>query len=323
MNCCFITWYPTCRRSDTIARALGGKSFLVHYLGFKQPLFAPVKYVLQTIKTWSLLRRERPDVVFVASPPVFAVIAVWLYCAVYRRRFVVDAHTGLFDDPRWTWLAALTRRLSRAAISTIVTSEHLQDVVSQWRANSAVIGTVPVEFGDFEAPVFESGVHVVVVNTFSVDEPVDEVVKAAAILPQINFHVTGSLKHSRTSLSQVAPANLNFTGWLTEAQYGGLLRAADVVVCLTTHNHTMQRGAYEAMALSRPLVTSDWPILRTNFNKGTMFTDNSAADIASAIDKALAASTSLAEQMSVLANEQRQVFDANIKALRKTLSNRA
>lgn len=305
-----------------IARALGGQSFLIHYLGFKRPILAPLKYVMQATKTWSILRRERPDIVLVASPPVFAVLAVWLYCVLYRRRFVVDAHTGVFDDPRWTWLTAASRKLSRAAATTIVTGEHLQKAVQQWQAESNIIGTVPVDFGEFEAPDFEPGLHAVVVNTFSVDEPVDEVLKAAHLVPHINFHVTGNMKHARTSLNQVAPANLEFTGWLTDAEYAGLLRAADVVICLTTHDHTMQRGAYEAMALHKPLVTSNWSLLRANFNKGTVFTENSAVDIAAAIDRAVTESASLAAQMGILANEQKQVFDENIESLRKSLSNR-
>src|SRR6185369_12634474 len=72
----FITWYPYCRRSDTIAAALHGKSHLIHYLSFKKPLHAPVKYVLQTAATVRALRADAPDLVLVAVPPIFAALPV-------------------------------------------------------------------------------------------------------------------------------------------------------------------------------------------------------------------------------------------------------
>jgi glycosyltransferase involved in cell wall biosynthesis len=54
---------------------------------------------------------------------------------------------------------------------------------------------------------------------------------------------------------------------------------------LTTRDHTMQRGAYEAMALGTPVITSDWPILRKTFAKGSLFVDNSPQSIVSAVQQ--------------------------------------
>ena len=144
----FITWYPSCRRSDAIAAALGGPSHLIHYLGFKQPRYAALKYVAQTAVTWRRLWRDRSRCVLVASPPVVAALIVWLFCAVFRRQLVIDAHTGVFDDPRWTWALPLSRFLARRAVATIVTSEHLAREVERWGGRALVIGVVPVEFID-------------------------------------------------------------------------------------------------------------------------------------------------------------------------------
>ncbi len=90
----FITWYPTCRRSDALAKALGGVSHLIHYLECKQPIYAPFKYVLQSVATLYRLWQDRPELILVASPPVFAVFIVWCYARVLRVPYVMDAHTG-------------------------------------------------------------------------------------------------------------------------------------------------------------------------------------------------------------------------------------
>src|SRR5262245_54091029 len=93
----FITWYPYCRRSDALAQQIGARSCLVHYFRFKVPWLAPIKYVLQTLKTLSILFRERPSQVLVASPPISAPFVIWLLSHVLRYRFVIDAHSGAFQ----------------------------------------------------------------------------------------------------------------------------------------------------------------------------------------------------------------------------------
>ena len=63
----FITWYPYCRRSDALAEQLGARSHLIHYLKFKVPYLAPIKYLLQSIRTVWILCVERPSLVVVVT----------------------------------------------------------------------------------------------------------------------------------------------------------------------------------------------------------------------------------------------------------------
>jgi glycosyltransferase involved in cell wall biosynthesis len=64
-----------------------------------------------------------------------------------------------------------------------------------------------------------------------------------------------------------------------------LLKGSDIVVVLTTNNDTMQNGALEALELERPIITSDWPVLREAFYKGTIYIDNTAAGLVRAIEQ--------------------------------------
>jgi len=320
MRSTFITWYPYCRRSDTIAAELGGSSHLIHYLSFKRPLQAPIKYVMQAATTARVLRREKPELVLVAVPPVFAALATMAYARRHGARFVIDAHTGVFAHARWTWLLPLTKWLFRRADAVVVTGEHLRGVVESWGARGVIVGDVPVRFGSGVAPVECEGLRVVVVNTFSVDEPVEEILTAAARLPDVHFDITGDVRAARPELLACRPRNVTFTGFVSEEAYAGLLRAADAVMVLTTHDHTMQRGGYEAVALAKPLVTSDWGLLRETFSRGTVYVQNDAASIAAGVRQALDDRRRLGAAMAVHRDERRALFASRLEELQRIVA---
>jgi glycosyltransferase involved in cell wall biosynthesis len=80
-----------------------------------------------------------------------------------------------------------------------------------------------------------------------------------------------------------AAANVHFTDFLPNDSYYALLDSAQSVICLTTRNHTMQRGACEALWKGKPIIISDWPLLREYFSNGTIYVDNSASGIAQGV----------------------------------------
>jgi glycosyltransferase involved in cell wall biosynthesis len=251
----------------------------------------------------------------VAVPPIFAALPVLLHARRHAMRVVVDAHTGIFDHRRWRWLLPLTRAVFRRADAVVVTGPHLEERVASWGARAVIIGDVPVNFaaGNPPAPCREA--RVVVVNTFSSDEPVGEVLAAARRLDGIRLFVTGDLRDAPAALTADPPANVTFTGFLPEEDYVGLLRSADVVVVLTTHDHTMQRGGYEALALGKPLVTSEWGLLRETFARGTVHVANEAPAIAAGVRRALDEGDTLAAEMRQLRLERRRLFAMRLEAL--------
>ena len=315
MKSSFISWLPHCRRSDSLAIALGGKSHLVQYLGFKRPWQAIVKYPLQTLDTLIRLSKDKSDLLLVATPPVVAAIPVYIYARIRNIPFVIDAHTGVFDDSRWRWLMPLSRWLSRAACATIVTNDHLAQIVNSWGAQTVIIGSMPMTFPASQAQVFGHSAKVVFINTFSRDEPVEEVLNAAKTIPYIYFEITGDIKRASRSLRESAPPNVHFTGWLSDEDYANLLRSAAAVMVLTTRDHTMQRGAYEAMALEKPLITSAWPLLRETFNRGTIHVDNTVAGITVGIETAVRNHRSLALEMKMLRLERNAEFEVKLNHL--------
>jgi CelD/BcsL family acetyltransferase involved in cellulose biosynthesis/glycosyltransferase involved in cell wall biosynthesis len=276
-----LVWGPPSHgpRSRALARELGVPIHFVHVTDRRGGLAAPYKYAAQTLRTFALLRRERPGTVLVQSPPSLAVLAVYLWSLLSGVRFVVDAHSDAMDNPYWTRPAWLHRHLARRAVATVVTNEHYAERIRGWGAGALVLRDVPTSF-DVGAPWPTDGAfRVAVVNTFAADEPLDAILDAAAALPDVHFEVTGALKRAPSDLGGRTPSNVTFTDFLPDERYYSLLASSDAVMCLTTRDNTMQRGACEALSLGRPIITSRWPLLEDYFRAGTVHVDADAASI--------------------------------------------
>lgn len=261
-------------------------SYLVYWgaLG-SHPLTVGVKYLGQAVETLAILLRERPSAVSVMSPPVFAALTAWFYCAARGIPLAIDAHTAAFAHPRWRRLQWLQRALSRRAATTIVTNEHLAEALRAAGAHATIVRDVPIEYDHVEAFPVESPFPVAVVCSFNPDEPIAEVFEAARRLPDLRFYVTGNPRHLARDIAAGRPANVVLTGFLSDAEYAGLLTSVGAVLTLTTRDHTMLRGAYEAIYQGVPVVISDWPLLRDAFGRGAVHVDNSAEGIVSGINR--------------------------------------
>jgi len=246
-------------------------------------LTVPFKYLSQAIKTLHILFRERPTTVFVMTPPVAACLPVWIYCLLAGARFVIDAHTGAFLDPRWKRLLFLHKWFSRRARTTIVTNEFMQRRLREWNCTATIVRDVPVCFASPATVTLGGACNMTLVSTFTRDEPIGLFFKAAEQVPEVAFHVTGNYRRAAAAVLDAKPANVRLTGFLPDADYVGLLLASDAVLSLTTLDHTMQRGAYEAVYLGRPVITSNFDLLRRHFSKGTVHVDNTVDGIASGI----------------------------------------
>jgi len=303
----FISWAPFCSRSDSIAARLGGKSFMVYSPRYgSRYLTLPFKYLSQTIKTLRILFRERSATVFVMTPPVFACVPAWVYCKITGASFVIDAHTGAFLDPRWKRALFVHRWFSRAAIATLVTNEYMRNIVKTWHAEAIVVRDVPVRFAEPALTKLEGACNMTLVSTFTRDEPIEMFFKAAKELPDISFHVTGNYRRADQRVLALKPENVRLTGFLADSDYVGLLLASDAVMSLTTLDHTMQRGAYEAVYLGRPVITSDFDLLKRHFYKGAVHVGNSVDSIVAGVHAMCENRTRLRSEVEELRKERLQ-----------------
>lgn len=300
----YLIWGPPqgSHRSELMGEQLGIDIQHIWLTSKRGKLVAPIKYLIQTLMTLVFLLRHRYQLVFVQAPPILAALPVYIYSLFFKAHFIMDAHTDALLASCWAWSLPLHRFLSRRAITTIVTNDYLQRMVTSWKAHAFVLTDVPLTLSKrHQVCLDEVPFNVVMISTASYDEPTAQVLEAASKLPDVRFYITGNY-NARHDVIKSAPPNVRFTGYVPDKEFYGLLEAAQVVMCLTTEDHTIQSGASEAMWLGKPIITSDWLLLQQYFEKGTIHVDNTAESICQAV---------------MTMRENLQAFEADIRKLQK------
>lgn len=291
-----IAWAPYSRRSEMFARELGGTLHCIHYLKFRSPLHAPVKYVLQAVRTLQVLFAERPRAVHVQSPPFVCGLVVHLYCLLAGARYVVEHHTASFGTA-WDWAMPMQKFVARHAVTNIVTAERWADLMRSWGAQALVMHDPFLDLPPGEPFSLRPGFNVAFIGTFAQDEPLDAVLEAAALMPDVHFLITGDTEQAPGTIA-AAPPNVTFTGFLDpNREYLGLLRGVDAAMVLTTRNDTLQLAGCEAISVGTPLITSDWPYLRELFADTAVYVSPSARSIRDGVREVLDRRAELAREI--------------------------
>jgi glycosyltransferase involved in cell wall biosynthesis len=271
-------------------------------------------------------------------------------------KIIIDAHTATFERP-WSLpiLKTVTRWAIGNAIAVIVANEELQNIVYQNYGVIPLVlddGVPQLDYVSQEAsqisinrgsksdqqhlPVSmqpqlglkeqedesaRTKFAIAVISSFANDEPIEEVIEAAKILAETTtFYITGdpSRLASRKLFEWKQTAkNVIFTGFLNQREYIGLLKRVDAVMVLTRRHHNMLSGAHEALALEKPLITSDWPPLRKYFSAGTAYVNNSVKGIVNAVKYVQLEKDQMKEEMQVLKQRKLDEWQRNLSVVKE------
>jgi hypothetical protein len=318
-----IVWAPEEQRTESIARMLGAEIFHVHYLKYKSPLHAPFKYPLQALRTWLLLVRYRPRFVYVTNPPIFAPMAVYAWCCLSGAKLIMDTHPPSLYHSNWAWSVPLQRWMSRRVLANISDQDRFKRRFESWGAAPTIV---------FERPpkvVGGSGVAttsakpgtfpVAVVNTFAEDEPLQCVLDAARLRPDVTFYITGDTAKGDRAMIAGAPANCVFTGYLRGDAYWGMLRGCRAVMALTEWQNSLMLAAQDGISLGKPTLTSRQQTLMEYFYKGAVFVENTGASIAEGIREVQEREQDLIREGREFVEERQRAWDVNFRQLQKLI----
>ncbi|MDQ1257098.1 MAG: hypothetical protein QG656_1699 [Candidatus Hydrogenedentes bacterium] len=275
----FISWWKYTSRPDSFARAMGAENY---FMGQGEN-WGLLKYLPRAWHCALTLLRRRPRLVFISNPPTCAPCLVWLYCRLFNAKYCMDSHTSAFDRPRWLFFMPVHAFMARRAIWAATTNQELTNRVDAMGAAGVVVPDIPFDWPNTSYPVDKNKFSIAFICSFDIDEPILEAFEAARRMPDVQFYVTGNAKKAAPEIHANRPENVTFTGFLSNDDYAGLVRSVSAVLVLTTLDFTMQRGGSEAISAGKPLITTNFQMLKDVFYKGTVHVNNSPESIIDAV----------------------------------------
>ena len=268
-----------------------------------------LRWIEQAVDTIQLLHRHKPSVLFVQNPSLSLTVLAILARRVFGYCLVVDGHNeGVrpFHRPG-AFVAWLTRHVLKSADLTIVTNAALaEDVIAAGGRPLVLPDCLPVPILPPKTRPMHDAPDVAVIASFRSDEPIAAILAAAATMPEIRFVFSGAtLRFHKNGVD--LPPNVRFPGYLVEKMYWQFLAQARVICDLNLKSDCLVCGAYEGLALGKPLVLSDNPPTRHLFGRAAVLTTNDPEDIANALRTAL----EQCDQLSANAAEVREAYRAD------------
>ena len=316
----WITWERQ-RRSIELAKALDVPCYV---LSFSGPYI--VRGLVLAVKTVVLLASIRPEVVFVQNPSMLAAAIVCMLRRLLGYKAVVDRHTNFrFDsldsiNPKFIGYHWLSKYTTRSADLTVVTNLYLKQVVEAWGGRGFVLQDKIPDLSGSRVERLKGKYNAVFICSYAADEPIQEVVSAAKLIDsKICVYITGNYKKANKSLLQEIPDNVILTGFLSEPDFEALIQSVDFALALTTKEHTLLCGAYEAVAALKPVIISDREALKAYFCEGVIVTDNDRKSIADAIMFAVRNLDALRGEVVSLKGKLQAGWHLRFQDLRKTV----
>ncbi len=322
----FIVWRKFQRRVEVLAPFLGLEIYYFSYSWEeKSKIFKAYSYVLKMIATLKCLFQRRPSLVFIQFPPPPALYCVAFYAWLTNTRYIVDCHMEIANDHWIKWIY-VKQLLVKGKL--IVHNEHLIEPVIR------SVNTKPIVLRDGIANRYSRAHHesalvknlnlrsksyVIVPCSFSLDEPIIEIIEAAKMLPEIPFIMTWNSERLLATIRNNLPPNVVLTGYLPVDDFDSLFANSGIALVLTKHENVQLSGMQEAMAFEVPAVVTDLRTTRYLYKDCPVFVENDPRSIAVGIKRALENKQGFAERMKKLRMETEKEFLEQLTNLKASL----
>jgi hypothetical protein len=189
-------------------------------------------------------------------------------------------------------------------------------------AHTVVLERPPKDVGGkkLTSSVDPNKFEVGVVNTFAEDEPLQCILDAAKLMPEVTFHITGNLDLGDKAMIASAPSNCIFTGYLRGDDYWNMLNRCRAVMTLTTFKNSLIMAGQDGITLHKPVLMSRQETTVEYFYKGTVFVDNTGESIVEGIREVQRREQELIQETYQFLEERQAIWDSNFRELQGLLA---
>lgn len=262
-----------------ICTELEALGITLHEIGLKRTGTNPVADLVTVVELWRLMRRIRADYVlgYTIKPVIYGSLAAWLAGVPNRFALVTGlgyAFTGEASGKRGM-LRKLIQKLYRFGLSksrkVFFQNPDDESLFRRLRllpagVSSCVVNGSGVDVTDYAlAPLPENPSFLLIARLLG-DKGVREYAQAAGRVkeqfPEVSFKLVGWIDDNPDAVSQA-----ELDGWINSGTVEFLGKLADVrpaiagsnVYVLPSYREGTPRTVLEAMAMGRPVITTDAP----------------------------------------------------------------
>ena len=283
----FISWTPFGRHTELLGKALDAEIFFIDKFikGKLWKLIFPIDYLLKSLKTFIILWKTKPDIVFVQNPPSIAAIVIVLLSKTFKFKSVIDSHNGAFEKP-WLSVPFHIWALKNADIVTIhnkVLFDHLSGVKKFTGINFKILNSrlsaFPLQLKD---PSTEK--YFLIISSYSDDEPMEVLLDGIARFSEkeidIKFKVTGKYERKIELYNKYCQINnLEFLGFVDNKTYDHLLVNAYGIIALSTRDDVQQFALMEAIGAQVPFISNNNKTNIDLFDEKMILIENSPLEL--------------------------------------------
>jgi hypothetical protein len=266
------------------------------------------KYLLGLIKTIIICVQTKPKIIVCQNPSLVLSLFLVIIKPIFNISLAIDAHNaGLFPlEGKCAFLNRTSQFIHRRADLTIVTNEPLKLYVEKIGGRGFVLPDRIPKLINKNKFKLKGRINFLFISSFSKDEPYELVFETVKdINTDIFIYVTGNFSKTKVNFSDL-PENLILTGFLKNSEYIDMLYSVDAIIDLTTRENCLVCGAYESLAVEKPMILSNKKMLREYFKSSALYTEHTNESLKNAI-------YSLIEIKSELIRHARKVKDLRTK----------
>jgi glycosyltransferase involved in cell wall biosynthesis len=295
----WITWENQ-RRNREISQALGIRLFELAEIDRIANVIW--KYSFGLSKTIGILFREKPDIVICQNPSLILSLFLVLIKVLVDSKVIVDAHNaGLFPrEGRSCVLGVISRFVQNRADLTIVTNTTLKKHVEENGGRGFVLQDKIPSILETRRRGLKGKKNILFICSYADDEPYEIVFEAARkIDPSVCIYVTGNYRKREIDPAKLPP-NVVLTGYIPEHEYQEMLCSVDATIDLTKRDDCLVCGAYESVAVEKPMILSKTKALQEYFSMGAVYVEHTVSCMATAISQVVEQNKKLASEVRSL-----------------------
>lgn len=263
---------------DATRRALEAISVVVHDIPILRTSTNPLADLHTLFALWRLMRRIRPKTVlaYTIKPVIYGGLAARLAGVPHRYALITGLGYTFQGSGRRSGLQNLVQQMYAAVLSSteLVFFQNPDDLalfrargILKAQSQALVVNGSGVDIAKFSTkPLPKGPVHFLLIARLLGDKGVREYAKAARIVkstnPEVSFSLVGWIDSNPNAISQaelddwVAEGSIQFLGRMSDVRPA--IEACSVYV-LPSYREGTPRSVLEAMAMGRPVITTDAP----------------------------------------------------------------